>query len=72
MGTDKALMLILNPNSPNVVANTTLKTRADGTNDMTVPVAWVGEEVHVYLSFMTEAGDKVADSSYVGAVTILA
>ncbi|HNQ68771.1 MAG TPA: DUF6266 family protein [Bacteroidales bacterium] len=72
MGTDKALMLILNPNSPNVVANTTLKTRADGTFDLTVPVAWVGEEVHVYLSFMTEAGDKVADSSYVGAVTILA
>jgi len=72
LGTDKALMLILNPNSPNVVSNTTLKTRADGTYDIVVPVAWVGDDVNVYLSFMTEAGDKVADSSYVGSVTILA
>lgn len=68
---DKALVLILNPNSPNVVYDTTLKTRADLTEDLVVPEDWVGDEVHVYLSFMNETGYKVADSSYVDAVTIL-
>ena len=71
-GTDAALLLILNPNNPTIASNTTLKTRADGTYDMTVPVDWVGDDVHVYLSFMNEAGDKVADSTYVSSVTILA
>jgi len=72
LSTDKALMLILNPNSSNVVYDTTLKTRADQTADLVVPNDWIGEEVYVYLSFMNETGDKVADSSFVGSVTIVA
>jgi hypothetical protein len=70
--TDKAMQLILNPDSKNVASDTTLKTRTDDTNQLTVPASWVGDTVHVYLSFMTAAGDKVADSTYVGSVTILA
>ncbi len=68
---DKALIVLLNPESKNVVASTEDKTREDETMEFTVPDAWVGDEVHVYIGFSNDKGDKVADSKYVGAVTIL-
>ncbi len=68
---DKALILILNPDSKNVAASTIDKVREDATMELTVPEAWVGDEVHVYMGFSNDNGDKVADSKYVGAVTIL-
>jgi hypothetical protein len=68
---DKALILILNPESDNVVASTIDKVREDATMELTVPDSWVGDQVHVYLGFANDNGNKVADSKYIGAVTIL-
>ncbi len=70
--TDKAMQLIINYDKKAIVQDTTLKTRVDITNQLTVPLSWVGDQVHVYLSFMTPAGDKVADSKFLGSVTIIA
>ena len=72
LDTDKAMCLIINYDKKAVVQDTTSKTRLDITNQLIVPTSWVGDEVHVYLSFKTPAGDKVADSTFLDSVTILA
>jgi len=71
LATDKAMQLVINYDKKQVVIDTTTKTRVDATNQLTVPAAWVGDDVYVYLSFMNEAGAKIADSSYLDTVTIL-
>jgi hypothetical protein len=72
LATDKALQLIINYTKKVIFQDTTNKTRVDVTNQLTVPLSWVGDQVHVYLAFTTSAGDKVADSKFIGTVTILA
>jgi len=72
LATDKAMQLIINYTKKAVIQDTTAKTRVDITNQLTVPAAWVGDQVHVYLSFMTPTGNKVADSKFLGSVTIIA
>ena len=71
LATDKAMQLVINYDKGAVVQDTTTKTRVDASSSLTVPASWVGDEVHVYLSFMDEAGYKVADSSYLASVTIV-
>jgi len=72
LATDKAMQLIINYDKRQVAIDTTTKTRTDATNQITVPPSWVGDEVYVYLAFMDEAGAKIADSSYLDTVTVLA
>ncbi len=72
LATDKAMQLIINYTKKAVVQDTTAKTRVDVTNQLTVPASWIGDQVHVYLSFMTSAGDKVADSTFLSTVTVIA
>lgn len=72
LATDKAMMLVINYTKKQVVQDTTTKTRVDATHDLIVPAAWVGDDVHAYLSFMTAAGNKIADSTFLATVTILA
>jgi len=70
--TDYALILLINPTKKRVMADTMTKTRLDETFQKVVPADWVGNQVHVYISFMSAAGNKVADSTYISAVTVLA
>jgi len=72
LATDKAMMLIINYTKKQVVQDTTTKTRVDATHDLTVPADWVGDDVHAYLSFMNAAGNKIADSTFLATITILA
>lgn len=69
--TDKALQLILNYEKGKVYQDVTTKTRADASSAITVPASWVGDLVYVYLAFQDATGYKVADSSYLGSVTIV-
>jgi hypothetical protein len=70
--TDKAMQLILNYEKGAVVQDTTNKTRLDASSQLTVPLSWVGDTVHVYLAFRDEAGARVADSQFLGSVIVLA
>ncbi|MFH0895854.1 MAG: DUF6266 family protein [Bacteroidota bacterium] len=72
LATDKAMQLIINYDKKTVMQDTTTKTRVDATSSLTVPLSWVGDEVHVYLSFMDAAGAKIADSVFLDSVIILA
>ena len=69
--TDKALQLVINYDKGTVLQDTIGKTRLDVASALTAPASWVGDDVHVYLAFRDEAGYKVADSSYLGTVTIV-
>ncbi len=69
--TDKALQLIINYEKGKVFQDVTTKTRTDESAAVTVPASWVGDQVYVYLAFQDATGYKVADSSYLGTVTIL-
>mgnify|MGYP000962095823 FL=1 len=72
LDTDKAMVLALNFDKKGEKHDVTTKTRGDEALALEVPASWVGDEVHVYLAFTSETGDKVADSVYLDSVTILA
>lgn len=70
--TDNAMALVINDTKKAIVQDMVTKTRADASIDFTVPVSWVGDEVHAFLSFKTPASDRVSDSTFLASVTILA
>ena len=72
LATDKAMGLIINYTKKAIVQDMTTKTRADEALELTVPLSWVGDQVHSFLAFKTPAGDKVADSKFLATVTVLA
>ena len=72
LATDKAMGLIINYTKKAIVQDLTTKTRADEALELTVPLSWVGDQVHSFLAFKTPAGDKVADSKFLATVTVLA
>lgn len=68
--TDKTLIVVFNPARAESVFTTGGNQRIAGTEDIAVPSDWVGEGVEVFLGFITEDGKDVANSSYLGSVTI--
>lgn len=68
--TDKALIAILNTDKDEAVTVSAGETRTIGTQTVAVPADWVGEDVQVYLGFISEDSKEVANSVYLGAVTI--
>ena len=72
LATDNAMGLLINYTKKSIMQDSTTKTRVDEALQFTVPVSWVGDQVHAYLSFKTPLNDKVADSKFLASVTILA
>jgi len=72
LATDKALQLVINYDKGAVLQNVLSKTREDEASTLTAPDSWVGDNVHVYLAFMDVTGTRVANSSFLGSVTVLA
>lgn len=68
--TDKTLIAILNADRGEAVTVSAGEARATGTQTLAVPADWLGENVHVYLGFVSEDLKEVANSVYLGSVTI--
>ena len=68
--TDKALIVVLNPTRAESVFDAGGNQRVTGTEDISVPADWTGENVEVFLGFITADGKEVANSIYLGSVTI--
>jgi len=67
---DKALIAIINQNKGEAVFDTA-GTRRDSTNqNMTMPMSWVGEQVNVYLGFISADEKQVSNSVYLGQITV--
>ena len=60
--TDVAMLLAYNKDKEEAVYNTAAGTRADGEATLTLPAAWVGDALAVYLSFYSEKGKSVSNS----------
>ncbi len=68
--TDKALIVLLNATRQEAVFTTAGPARSAGTETISVPSEYTGEDVEVFLGFISEDGSKVANSSYLGSVTV--
>jgi hypothetical protein len=68
--TDKALVLVLNPLRAEAVYETAGNARTTGAQEIAAPAEWLGESVEVFLGFITEDGKDLANSVYLGSVTV--
>ena len=68
--TDKALIVLLNTTRQEAVFTTAGPARSAGTETISVPSEYTGEDVEVFLGFISEDGSKVANSSYLGSVAV--
>jgi hypothetical protein len=69
--TDKTLIVAYNAAKHQAVTVNELAERADGTQTVTVPDSWSGDQVQTYLAFIDSKGDDVASSRFAGAVTVV-
>ncbi len=68
--TDKALIVLLNTTRGEAVFTTAGPARSAGSATIPVPSEYSGEDVEVFLGFVSEDGTKVANSVYLGSVTV--
>jgi hypothetical protein len=68
--TDKALIAIVNSAKGEAVTDTAGAERTAGTQTVALPADWAGDEVQVYLGFISEDNKEVANSVYLGAVEV--
>ena len=69
--TDKAMLVALNPAKGEAAYTTDGAPRSACLEHFGVSPFWSGDEVEVYLAFITEDGKDVANSAYLGTVTII-
>jgi hypothetical protein len=68
---DKAMLVVYNPAKGLCVPVIGGNTRASGTQVVTVPNLFAGDQVQCYLSFSNATGSICSDSQYVGAVDVV-
>ena len=68
--TDKALLAVVNPEKSEAVLDADGARRSDITLSVNLPADWVGSTVHAYIGFVTEDSKEVANSVYLGSLTV--
>ena len=68
--TDKALIAILNLERGEAITLDAGAERMEETQTVPLPDEWAGNEVQVYLGFISEDGREVANSVYLGAISL--
>ena len=69
--TDKAMAVVINPAKGEAAYITEGAMRSAKSELLSVSPFWVGDEVHTYLTFISEDGREVATSNYCGAITVV-
>ncbi|NPD85144.1 hypothetical protein HNS38_10260 [Lentimicrobium sp. L6] len=69
-GTDKALLVVYNATKGYAVYDTAGATRATLSQNLTVPSDFSGGSVEAFIGFISEDGKEVANSVYIGSVTV--
>ena len=72
LATDKAMPFIYNKAKGETIYDTAGATRTTHTQSLTGPNDWEGDKVEVYLGMMSADSKEVADSIYLGEVTLTA
>jgi hypothetical protein len=68
--TDKALLAVVNPEKSEAVFDTAGAERTAGTQSVSLPADWSGETVEAYIGFISEDGRDIANSVYLGSITV--
>ncbi|MDR1755374.1 MAG: DUF6266 family protein [Culturomica sp.] len=68
--TDKTLIAILNLAKGEAITGTAGAERAEEAQTVPIPADWAGDEVHAYLGFISEDGNEIANSVYLGTATV--
>lgn len=68
--TDKALPVVINPDNGEAVWKTAGADRSSGTETLNVPADWTGDQVEVYLGFISDNGKEISNSVYAGSIMI--
>lgn len=67
---DKSLIMLLNPSRGEAIYTTSGPLRSLGIANFDLPPQYFGESIEVYLGFISDAGTKVSNSSYLGSVIV--
>ena len=68
--TDKAMILAYNSSKGEAIFVTDGAARSAGSQNLTVPDDFSGDSVECFIAFISEDGLSVANSKYVGSVTV--
>ena len=68
--TDKALIVLINTTRQEAVFTTAGADRSAGTDIISVPSEYTGEDVEAFLGFISDDGSNVSNSVYLGSVTV--
>jgi len=68
--TDNAMAIVINPEKGETVYKKAGASRIHGMETLDIPMYWAGNQVEVYLGFISDDGKDVSDSVYVGSVMI--
>ncbi|WP_285054867.1 DUF6266 family protein [Pedobacter ginsengisoli] len=69
--TDDAAFIVYNPSKQLFVMSIGVVTRAALSFDMVLPSQFSGDNVHVYMAFVSADGKSVSTSEYVGATVVM-
>ncbi len=70
--TDKATVMVYNPDKELFVALSGAAARSALTYTLGLPADFVGDTVHAYMYFVSADGKRSSDSVYLGVVTVVA
>ena len=68
--TDNALLAVFNLDKFQAVFDTNGAQRADASQSINVPSSWAGDTLHAYIGFISQDGNEVSNSIYLGAVAV--
>ncbi|MCF8229230.1 MAG: DUF6266 family protein [Bacteroidales bacterium] len=70
LGTDKALLVVYNATKGYAVYDSAGASRATQAQNLTVPSDFSGDSVEAFIGFVSGDGKEVANSVYIGSVTV--
>ena len=68
--TDRALAIVINPDKVKSVCKIAGAPRSGCMETLNIPADWTGDQVEVYLGFISDDGKDVSDSVYAGSAMI--
>ncbi|HAH26147.1 MAG TPA: hypothetical protein DCL77_20690 [Prolixibacteraceae bacterium] len=71
LATDKAVLVVYNPAKKRVISLQGGNTRVSGSQTITVPASFTGDEVQCYISFQNANGSVLSNSTYVNGLIVV-
>src|SRR5690606_37823335 len=68
--TDKALLVVYNPAKDQAIYDNAGEARSVAAQNLAMPNDFIGDDVEAFIGFISEDGKEVANSVYIGSVTV--